>query len=310
MNKLEKLWQQQIAYNKKIRARELPDNKEYWTKQYLLGIVSEINEILQEINWKIHRRGHPTNRNNLGRELADLTKYLWCLWELHEFSSNDMLEFIKDKSNELEIQYQQDFNFEIAPGQDIIITDIDGTIGDWRKAFFDWALSKGYKSLNQDAAKTLNIEIDLGISYPEYFRLKEQFESEGGYQSLEPYIDAYLLLERAAYQGAKIIAYTNRPAFTYGRIWSDTWRWIQKNNLPIHELKIGSEQRIMRACRLHKDGHKVTMLEDDPSLALRAAVANIYVLLRDQPYNRGVTHKNIKRVISFNNIQTLFWRNA
>lgn len=304
MDKLHELWKEQIAYNEKIRQIERANDKEYWSKQYLLGIVSEIDEILQEINWKIHRRGHPTNRHNLARELADMTKYLWCLWELHGFTADDMLKFVEEKSNELKEQHRQDFEYKPMPGAPVIITDIDGTLGDWRKAFFDWTWEKKVAPLNYDAAKTMNIEIDLGLPYPKYLKLKEEFEAEGGYKLLEVYPDAKRYLDAKELQGVEIIAYTARPSTRYSRIWSDTWEWILKNKLAIKELRIGSEERISRACQLLDEGHKVLMLEDDPSLALRAASTGVRVILRHQPYNVSVKHKNIVRILNFDEVNS------
>jgi hypothetical protein len=69
--------------------------------------------------------------------------------------------------------------------------------------------------------------------------------------------------------------------------------------LPVSELRLGSEERIARACELLAAGHKVVMLEDDPSLALRAAHAGVAVLMRAHPYNAGVQHVNIIRVAEF-----------
>lgn len=294
-----KLWEAQIAYNKKIRQLEHPDNKEYWTKQYLLGIVSEIDEVLQEINWKIHRRGHTTDRNNLGRELADMTKYIWCLWELHGFSEGDMYDFIHDKTEELEAQHSQDFVYQIPPKADVVITDIDGTIGDWRNAFRKWTMEEFNFVQLDDPSTVMSIDVDLKLEFPTYYEMKEKFEAEGGYRLLQPYPGIEGLFNKLKNEGTQVVVYTARPADRYSRIWSDTWHWLKDHKLYFTDLRIGSDERISQACRLQKAGHAVVMLEDDPSLALRAASSNIIVLLRSHPYNEGVEHKNIQRVSEF-----------
>ena len=301
MDKLQELWERQIRYNKKIRNMEHPDNKEYWTKQYILGVVSEVDEILQEINWKIHRRGHTTDRYNLARELADVTKYVWCLWELHGFSSTEMLAFVEEKSLELEALHKQEFEYKPDVSVPIIITDIDGTIGDWRKAFIEWMVKQGKYpgEIPGDPSSGLAMEIDLKMPYPEYAALKEQFEAEGGYKLMKPYPDAVRCLQQANQSGVGIIAYTARPANRYSRIWADTWHWLQEYKIPVDELHIGSEERILRACQLQACGNEVRMLEDNPAIAIRAAVAGIEVFLRNQPYNVGVSHNRIIRVDKF-----------
>jgi hypothetical protein len=300
---LRALWDQQVAYNHKVRAKE-PESQLFWAKQYLLGLVAEVDEVLQELNWKSHRYGKPFNSYNFARELADIVKFSWCLWELYGYTSDDMLNFVKEKSDELDAQWQQDWKFSIPEEMPVLITDLDGTIGDWRKAFLLWLFNIHPEVLGkevQDRGSTLAIEVDLNLSYPVYAALKEEFEANGGYKSLPFYADAIDVLQVLSQHPVCVIAYTARPAKKHGRIWSDTWEWIKSagfDNL-IKELRIGSEDRISRACVLQETGHKVLMLEDDPGLALRAANAGICVMLRSQPYNRGVRHELIESVDVF-----------
>src|SRR3989304_1892787 len=186
-NRLQELWERQTSYNILIRGREFPNDRVYWTKQYLLGLVAEIDEVLSEINWKIHRRGHAFNQHNLARELADIVKFSWCLWELYGYTSNDMLDFVEQKTEELEQQYQQDFITTELHSNLIIITDIDGTLADWRKALRKWFVNNNNEDVLTDVAKNMAIEIDLQIPYARYIWLKEEFDANGGYLQIEPY---------------------------------------------------------------------------------------------------------------------------
>jgi hypothetical protein len=306
MDKLHTLWQQQVAYNKKVRAKE-PESQLFWAKQYLLGLVAEVDEVLQELNWKSHRYGKPFNQHNFARELADIQKYSWCLWELFGFSADDMLNFVEEKSNELDAQWEQDWEFSIPDGSLVVITDLDGTVGNWRKAFRDWILHCQSVDVpvvvSHDHAATVAIEVDLGIAYPTYIRLKEQFEASGGYADLPPYPDAVQAIRKLKVQSdVVVIAYTARPASRHTRIWLDTWTWLRTIGLDaaVSELRIGGEERISRACELKAKGCKVILLEDDPGLAIRAATAGIDVCLRAQPYNAGISHDYIARVQVFN----------
>lgn len=309
---LKKVWEQQIEYNNNIRSVESPKDYEYWMKQYLLGAISEVDEILQEINWKMHRRGQPLNKHNLGRELADLTKYVFSLWEWSGFSSFDMLKLVKQKSEELEAKYTQEFREPIPPGTPVIITDIDGTLGDYRKAFYEWLRDAYEPDLPPDLSENMAMEISLGLPYTQYAKYKEEFEASGGYRNLETYKANTEVLTFAAHMGVYVIAYTARPADRYSRIWSDTWDWIVDNELEnvIAELHIGSEERIQRACDLQAQDHPVALLDDSPGLALRAAHAGIRVYLHDQPYNRGVEHRYIHRCSDFQKSDLAAWVNV
>jgi NTP pyrophosphatase (non-canonical NTP hydrolase) len=298
---LEKIFKDQILYNQLVRKIEHPDNYEYWMKQYLLGAISEVNEILQEINWKIHRRGKPLNRNNLAMELADLTKFVFCMWEWSGYTSDDMLKFVQDKNEELASQWKQDFVFKVPPNSNVVICDLDGTIGDWRQAFQNWLNKEGVAS-DYDSANTMAMEVDINIPFGIYSNLKEKFEAEGGYGDLPVYKDGVDTLKDLAALNTIVISYTARPAGSHSRIWLDSWRWFDKIGLGsiISELRIGAEARITRAISLKIEGHKVVMFEDDPSLALRAANAGIHVIMRAHNYNAGVQHTHIERTNVFN----------
>ncbi|MCK4829100.1 hypothetical protein KA005_75955, partial [bacterium] len=96
---------------------------------------------------------------------------------------------------------------------------------------------------------------------------------------------------------AYIIAHTARPWQQYYRIWGDTWEWIAEKGLPIDQLRVGSESRILLASYL--GGDNVLLLEDDPGLMLRAAHSGIRVVAREHPYNIGVKHEYITTVGDF-----------
>lgn len=302
MTDLITIWQAQKDYNDVIRLKE-PGSYEHWMKNYLLGAISEVDEILNEINWKAHRKGKVMNPHNLARELADLTKYVISMWEWSGFDSETMLQCVADKNSELAVQLVQDFGHMIPPGAPVIISDIDGTLGDWRAAFIQWVRANHMQDLPAiDPSAHLSLEVDLAMTYPVYARLKEQFEAEGGYQQLTAYSDAVYTLNTLAYfNQAYIIVYTARPARVHTRIWSDTWHWLEEQSMGelVKELRMGADERIARACELKAKGHPVVLLEDDPTLALRAASTGLRVGMRAQAYNEGVVHKNILRLDEF-----------
>jgi 5'(3')-deoxyribonucleotidase len=290
-----KVFQQQKRYNQKIRS----DDKrtvEQWTETYLLGLVSEIDDILDVIRWKRHRKVYDAEPDltNLGYDLADLTKYVLSLWELWGFKPSDVWSFVEQKSNILDELYRQEFE-PIPTDRLIVITDIDGTLGDWRKTFMEWAFhTQGIRPI-EDEMKLLQIDSDLAMRYVDYYKLKEDFESSGQYRNILVYPDAREFLHWLKDQfNAYIIAHTARPWQQYYRIWGDTWEWIAMNGFPIDQLRIGSDSRILLASKL--GGDNVLMLEDDPGLMLRAAHSGIRVIARQHPYNIGVTDDKIVSV--------------
>ena len=298
MTEFSDIFQQQKRYNAKIRLADSRSPEE-WTETYLLGMVSEIDDILDSISWKRHRKIYDVSPDpvNLGYDLADLTKYILSLWELWGFTPSDALSFVKQKSNILDELHRQEFE-PIPTDRLIVITDLDGTLGDWRRTFMEWAFHTHSLKPIEDGMKLLQIDSDLAMRYDEYYKLKELFESSGQYKNIfiYPEVREFLYWLRENFN-AYFIAHTARPWQQYYRIWGDTWEWISKNNLPIDQLRVGSESRILLASKL--GGDNVLMLEDDPGLMLRAAHSKICVIARKHPYNSGVAHEYITKVSDF-----------
>jgi hypothetical protein len=208
---------------------------------------------------------------------------------------------VEAKSTELEQQWAQDFEPDIPYFAPVVITDIDGTLGDYRKAFATWLRQTHATDLPVDARQNLAMEVDLGIPFQHYTEYKTEFEARGGYRLLEAYQDAISTLKDLWQRGVYIIAYTARPARQHTRIWYDTWGWLGENDLhpAIRELHIGAEERIQRGLAFQDRGRKVVLLDDDPTLALRAVNAGLTVFLRSHPYNAGLVHDNLMRAETF-----------
>ena len=302
---LRKLWNRQRDYNSVIRSAEhIPDNgqteKDHWTEKYILGLISEIDELLNAVNWKRHRkvRKSAPDRTDLALSLADITKYVICLWELWGFSPEDMVSYSNSKSEFLEAQWRME-NLSLPISRRIVISDIDGTLADWRKSFILWLEeTKGMKINSEDKYSTMLMDHELSMLYPEYYSLKEEFEASGGYANLIPYRDSLALMEDLIEDGCFSIVYTARPAKQHQRIWGDTWSWLNKHGIVPDQLVIGHEPRILAADKLRKQ-NKVVMLEDDPGLMIRAANLGIQVYARRTRYNENIFHDNIHVLDNF-----------
>ncbi len=299
-NTFESLFRKQKYYNLNIR-REKGGDKISWTKTYLLGLVSEVDEVLREMRWKAQRSLEHVDpaRENIAFELADLTKYVLSLWEVWGFTVEEIFSYCHKKSDLLERIREEDSQ-EIPTGKLVIITDLDGTICDWRTSFREFIRDQGFDEIS-DSEDTLDIEISLGLGYNEYLVLKDKFESEGYYAFLYPYFDALNFLQRAKENDAIIISFTARPFHKHKRIWTDTWEWIDRMNAGISQLRSGSETRILFGKELSST-NRVVMLEDNPQLMLRAANAGLQVIARRHKYNDGVSHPLIKMIDSFDEI--------
>jgi len=272
-----------------------------WTKTYLLGLSSEIGDVLKSLAWKAHRKKETTepSRDNLAFEFADLLKYVMSLSELWGLDSDELISFANRKSALLErISYED--SREIPNGSTVLMVDLDGTVGDWRSSFRSFLENLGL-DLGEDSERSLDIEMELNLSYSEYIDLKDKFESTGGYANLYAYPDAVDFLIEAKSRGFKIVVFTARPVDKHRRIWSDTLDWLYSNGISADQVRFGSETRIVYAKELSWN-NRVFVLEDNPQLMLRAANAGLTVIGRRHQYNSGIDHPGIRMVDSFEEI--------
>jgi hypothetical protein len=270
-------------------------------------MLSEFDELLREINWKIHRKDRkrivPVN---LLMELADIQKYVISLCELWGFSADELMEAVSIKTEALDIMYNME-HMEPVTGRRVVISDMDGTIADWATSFKQWLVETG--KLDEDDMtpfSSLNQDVDLGVSYAVYVEWKTEFEESGQYRRLVPIEDGLQLLRRYKELGYFISVYTARPQSTFKRVWMDSFSWLRHYGLVPDLLTIGAEARIIHAIEHMEKGNEVILLEDNPELALRAANSGVRVILRAAKYNMGIRHENIIPVFKFDESANYF----
>lgn len=297
---LQDLWEEQQNYNKKVRIKKKVEQPVvYWSKQYLLGLVSEVDEVLREMNWKEHRPNNsPANRYNLALELADLTKYVLSLWGIWEFNLDDVLAYTMEKTWWVADRYEMEMKPEPV-NRNVVVTDLDGTLANWRRSFVVWMEKEHNVILPDDTSQTLLLDQDLAWAYPEYSQWKDEFESGGGYAHLIPYTDGIGAIQHLQdFEDAYVVVYTARPEHQYKRIWWDTLNWLKKHGIHPDKLLIGAEPRVLLAHKL-QNNNNVVLFDDDPTLILRAASSGVRVFARKHPYNTGIQHVNITFVENY-----------
>ena len=293
------IWQEQEEYNAKIKRLEDVDTAEHWTQIYLLGMISEVDELLSLVNWKRNKKYslEPIDRASLAMELADITKFVLSLWQLWGFTQDQMLSTIAAKNEILDFMLHQELA-EPPKDKNVLVCDLDGVIADWRFSFIMFLQDNYGSELAVDAAKSLHIDTDLNLSYSEYQPYKEQFERDGGYGDIRPYaceIQTVKHLQKD--QKFHLIIVTARPYKVYKRIWIDTWQWLRRTGIKPDELHFVGYDRIIMANALRERGCNVIMFEDDPHIIRRAANDKIKIICKAQPYNEEVQNgTNIFRV--------------
>lgn len=286
---LQDLWEQQDRYNQTVKSVQTEIVN--WGETYILGVMTELKEILDEMKWKRHQRRSraPVNRDNMADELADITKYVLSLWLEFGFSLEEVLQRTVAKGNLL--QYRLAREFFPPMNQKVILTDLDGTVADFRAGFSAWMKV-------QDSVHSLSMDLDNNIPFGLYEELKNQFEREGGYGALPEYPDAVALLKNEKSKGAFLFVSTARPSEQFKRVPNDTMGWLEQRGIVPDSILFGRDERVIALLGL-RGTNQVVLLEDDATLAMRAANSGIFVYLRDQPYNRNISAPLIERCTKF-----------
>ena len=97
LNKLKKIYNIQKKFTEhffrqkfNLSLDEIKDSKELkirWNKEYILSLIVEATEILNEIDWKMHRTKHVDSDNEkILEESIDMLKYLLGLFIINGFS--------------------------------------------------------------------------------------------------------------------------------------------------------------------------------------------------------------------------------
>lgn len=290
-------------FNEEVRANEPGGDaqKEYWAKQYILGLVSECDEFLRLIEWEAHHKvTKAINRNNLAYSIVDLLNYVLSLAEHFDFGAGELLVHAQEKEAVISRKRQMTKN---KPGenQPILMLDLDGSICAWREAFVEFLKYRGIH-LPEDTAKSLQIDTDLELRYPEYALWKHVFEVEQGYLDSGIYTEVPYVLKEA-FKDHYVVVTTARPADKIHRIWYDTITWLDNFKIRFDELHFVRSERLDLASTFVQNGHEVTMIEDEPDLALRAASIGIPVIMRAHPYNERAKHPKIARMQTFTSLR-------
>lgn len=81
-----------------------------WTKEYIICIVRELCEFLDELPWKVHKVYSDetiVDKDKVLEELIDIQKYLWNLMSLFNFSVSDIVDMYQKKSTVVETRWEK-----------------------------------------------------------------------------------------------------------------------------------------------------------------------------------------------------------
>ena len=295
-DRLEELWQIQKNFSDKI----IYGSPEQGTKELSLHVISEINELLREIAWKVHRREHKVViKENILEEIIDLQKFVWSIALQWGFTADDVYQEFKRKSEVVEQLWHQEVLLDnLAERKNVVGVDIDGVLADYAVGFRVFLNSKGIK---YDESKYHKDLITNGtLCSKEYENLKHEFRKDGHKANLPIISGAKEFLDFLHEQDYGIVLLTARPYKKYKRIFADTLEWLHKNDCFYDAIIFDEEKNI----RLYREfGNRVLFfIEDELEKANDISDYDIKVYLLDRSYNKGSQSSKVIRVNDFNDI--------
>lgn len=107
------IWNRQANFTKfHIDFNRLDDieYKQQLTKDYLLHVQAELTEVLNEINYKHHKKQKKVNVQNIRTELIDVQKFLFNLMMIWQMDPESFFDVFNSKSDEVEEKLNNEFN--------------------------------------------------------------------------------------------------------------------------------------------------------------------------------------------------------
>lgn len=255
-DKGKELWKIQLEFNAKFfstkggwpRAEDLVKV----TKDFVIHIIKEITEILDELSFKMHRpKTKEVDRANLLEEIIDAQKFLFGLAQIWGFTWEEYEAEFRRKSMVVEQRFAQDQQLSVLRHQQCVIVDIDGVLAEYPEGFYEWIQgdSCSLVDLGFDGNDPKAIALhEIGKRYKSSpiltrERIKSRYRQSGAKANLRVIPGAKDFLDLIRAQGRiKIVLMTNRPYHKYYRIYPDTLEWLKKNDLPYDAILWASDK--------------------------------------------------------------------
>ncbi len=269
MCKLEQMYEIQKNFTKKFFKiktgtdfNKIKENKKElvkWNKEYILALIKEVTEILDELDWKSHTSKDSQSINdNILEESIDVLKYLFGLMMINGFSVDDIFNKFLDKSLVVEAKFKQEIELNeiLNKNKKIAIIDIDGILASWPKTFINFVNEKtnnnfkSYKDLRNNLERLL------------MFNLKEQYRLSGIKKEMDVLFDATKFTKFLKKENYSIIIVTARPYEKYFRIYSDTLNWLNKNNI-LYDAIIWKQEKEKYIIEHFKKENVAFCIDDD-----------------------------------------------
>jgi len=302
---LDKIWKKQKDFTTLVNGvPKTQEEKELLTKEFLLHLNVEAIEILQELNWKMHREKtynqyNPIKISNIREECIDVFKYLLSIMQFWNMTPEKFIEEFYRKSDLVELRYKQEKQLKLITDKNVVGIDLDGCIANYPQSYYDFIFKKIGKKIEDDGSYKIYDNVAKALGERKAKLLKHEYRESGQKKFVSCINEPDKITSKLKKLGYKIIILSSRPCKEYPRIAEDTMFWLKNNNIKYDALFFDEnkdEKIIQKFPKLN------FMIEDHGDNALKIAKRGYKVFLVDKPYNRGIKHNNVIRVVTLKEI--------
>jgi len=298
---LESMLELQRRFNESINGIPSDDTeRQAMTKEYILHLISECDELLNSINWKMHRvHDKVVSRSKLKEEWIDLFKYVLSIGLVWGFDHSDLVSEFYRKSAVVKVRYHQEKELDLIKDENVIGCDIDGVVSDYPASYYNFIYDNTGVRIVSDGSYDIYDNVASVLGYDTAIELKRMYRESGQKRFIEPLPLSSEVLSELKSTGYTIVMLSSRPVNEYPRIFSDTIENFLTYKIPYDAIMFSEkkEDEVIRRFSKMK-----FMIEDNANNALKVARRGYLVYLMDQPYNANVKHKNIVRVLNWKEI--------
>lgn len=307
MDNLNEIWTKQENFNTNFVdfSNLSEEDRQSWTKEYVLHLIDETSSLLNEVNWKLHHKSDTIkiNRKELVFEWIDVFKYWLSIGLVWGITPDEFISAYSEKSSIVEQRYLQEYNEDYGKG--IVVVDIDGVLSDYPSNFLRFVDSHEGKDLSLSQISNINL-YDLfqdKISVEVLQKYKHQYRVEGKSREEKVMPGAREFLGKLKSNGYYVVILTSRPFDRYKNLYVDTYMWLKENNLEFDMLLYDSKKRD-KILSLSKSNQIKFIVDDDPRIVsgLLGSCNPGKIYLMDKDYNRNLNSDQIVRVANFDEI--------
>jgi len=306
MEELNKIWKRQKDFNELLKNKaNTIEEKEALTKEFILHLITEATELLNEINWKMHRekvynKYNPIKESRLKDEIIDIFKYWLSIAQFWNMSPKEFISEFNRKSEVVEQRYKQEKQLNLLKDKKIIGLDLDGCIADYPKSYYNFIFKKTGKRIKDDGTYNIFKNVSDVLGEERAKQLKREYRESGEKRFIKTINNPDEFTKNLKEKGYKIIILSARPYKEYSRVFADTIEWLKKKNILCDAIIFdeNKEEKI-----INKFPNMNFMIEDCAEIALKIANKGYKVYLIDKTYNQNIQHKNIVRIKTLKDIK-------